>query len=198
MYWDIMRGGYLETMQQEQLAAMEAFFGPHKKYYAIDGGGFPPKALVTGERKGSQYAFTLGNGALAQPKVEQYFQDETWKYRRMELGVAFPKGCSQEGIMAMLNYTAAQASLPWKELGWLGHGHTIPCSGVEGYEGVLLLSPGLCGVQEGPAYPMFMDEPVNLLWMMLLTGEEYELVKEQGTDPILEKKGADPAAWNLV
>ena len=45
---------------------------------------------------------------------------------------------------------------------------------------------------------MFMDEPVNLLWMMLLTGEEYELVKEQGTDPILEKKGADPAAWNLV
>ena len=60
-------------------------FCPHKKYYAIDGGGFPPKALVTGERKGSQYAFTLGNGALAQPKVEQYFQDETWKYRRMEL-----------------------------------------------------------------------------------------------------------------
>ena len=72
--------------------------------------------------------------------------------------------------MAMLNYTAAQASLPWKELGWLGHGHTIPCSGVEGYEGVLLLSPGLCGVQEGPAYPRFMDEPVNLLRMMLLTG----------------------------
>ena len=33
---------------------------------------------------------------------------------------------------------------------------------------------------------------------MLLTGEEYELVKEQVTDPILEKKGADPAAWNLV
>ena len=52
MYWDIMGGGYFETMQQEQLAAMEAFFGPHKKYYAIDGGGFPPKALVTGERKG--------------------------------------------------------------------------------------------------------------------------------------------------
>ena len=67
---------HVETMQQEQLAAMEAFFGPHRKYYAIDGGGFPPKALVTGERKGSQYAFTLGNGALAQPKVEQYFQDK--------------------------------------------------------------------------------------------------------------------------
>ena len=74
MYWDIMGGGYFETMQQEQLAAMEAFFGPHKKYYAIDGGGFPPKALVTGERKGSQYAFTLGNGALVQPKVEQTFR----------------------------------------------------------------------------------------------------------------------------
>ena len=46
--------------------------------------------------------------------------------------------------------------------------------------------------------PCSWTEPVNLLWMMLLTGEEYELVKEQGTDPIMEKKGADPAAWNLV
>ena len=57
---------------------------------------------------------------------------------------------------------------------------------------------GISPVSYTHLYPMFMDEPVNLLWMMLLTGEEYELVKEQGTDPILEKKGADPAAWSLV
>ena len=30
MYWDIMESGYFETMQQEQLAAMEAFLVPTK------------------------------------------------------------------------------------------------------------------------------------------------------------------------
>lgn len=77
----------------------------------------------------------------------------------MELGSGFSKGCSQEGIMAMLNYTAAQASLPWKELGWLGHGHTIPCSGVEGYEGVLLLSLACAAYRKALPIPCSWTSP---------------------------------------
>lgn len=197
-YWDIMNSGYFETMQQEQMSAIEAFFGPYKKYYAIDGGEFPPKALVTGEKGGSLYAFTLGNGALVQPAVELSLQEEAGKFRRIEFGVAFMPESSEEGIMAVLSYAAAQASLPWNEIAWLGHGHTIPCSAAPGYEAVLFLNPALCNVKAGPSYPGFMEDPVNLLWMMLLTGEEYELVKEKGAECLLEKKGTDPAAWNLV
>lgn len=43
-----------------------------------------------------------------------------------------------------------------------------------------------------------MGEPVNLLWMMLLTGNEYRTVKEGGGESLLERKGDDPASWNLV
>ena len=197
-YWDVMNGDYFGEMQQEQLAAMEAFFGPYKKYYAIDREEFPPKALVTGGKDGNLYAFTLGNGALAQPKIEGYYQEEAYRYRRIEFGAAFPAGCSQEGVMAVLNYMAAQSSLPWKEISWLGHGHTIPCGAVPGYEAVLLLDPAQCRVRPGPAFSGFMGEPVNLLWMMLLTGDEYRMAKEGGGESLLERKGDAPASWNLV
>lgn len=198
MYWDVMGGEYFGEMQQAQMSSMEAYFGPHKQYFAIDRGKFPPKALVTGEKDGYSYAFTLGNGALAQPQVEQYYREDAWKYRRMELGAAFPPGCSQKNIMAVLNYMAAQASLPWKEIGWLGHGHTVPCNAVPGYEAVMLVNPAQCDVTKGPDLPDFLGEPVNLLWMLLLTGEEYRSAQEQGSGEVLKEKGNDAARWNLV
>ena len=96
-YWEAMEGDYFQELQGEQLAALEDYFGPHRQYFAIDGGQFPPRALVTGEKGGNRYAFTLGNGALSQPKIEQYFQEDSWKYRRFELGIAFPPG-TDEGL----------------------------------------------------------------------------------------------------
>ena len=48
------------------------------------------------------------------------------------------------------DYVAAQAALPWREIGWLGHGHTIPCEAAPGYAAVLLLNPALCPVDRGP------------------------------------------------
>ncbi|MCH1949253.1 hypothetical protein MCJ35_08570 [Enterocloster sp. OA13] len=67
-----------------------------------------------------------------------------------------------------------------------------------GYEAVLLLDPAQCRVRPGPAFSGFMGEPVNLLWMMLLTGDEYRMAKEGGGESLLERKGDDPASWNLV
>lgn len=197
-YWEAMAGDYFQELQGEQLAALEAYFGPYRRYFAIGNGDFPPKALVTGEKGGNLYAFTLGNGALVQPKIEQYFQEDSRKYRRFELGIAFPPGTDEGRARAMFNYTAAQAALPWREIGWLGHGHTIPCEAVPGYAAVLLLNPALCQVENGPSYPDFMGEPVNLLWLMLLTEEEYEDVMEHGDESILARKGGDAAGWNLI
>ncbi len=197
-YWEAMAGDYFQELQGEQLAALEDYFGPHRQYFAIDGGQFPPRALVTGEKGGNRYAFTLGNGALSQPKIEQYFQEDSWKYRRFELGIAFPPGTDEGRARAMLSYVAAQAALPWREIGWLGHGHTIPCEAAPGYAAVLLLNPALCPVDRGPSYPDFMGEPVNLLWVMLLTAGEYEDVMEHGEEGILARKGGEAAGWNLI
>ncbi len=48
--WDYFDTDYWGSVQSEHIIALENFFGKHEKYYAIDGGKFPPKALVTGTR----------------------------------------------------------------------------------------------------------------------------------------------------
>lgn len=45
-----------------------------------------PGRWSPGRRAGTRYAFTLGNGALSQPKIEQYFQEDSWKYPPVRAG----------------------------------------------------------------------------------------------------------------
>ncbi len=175
-YWERMAGesgGYWPELQEKGLGAMEEFFGPHEKYYAIDGGQFPAKALVTGRRAGRRYAFTLGVSALCQPAVEQFWQDQASQHRRIELGFAAGEDLPEEAWMGMLNWLSAQSGLPWRYLSWLGHGHTIPCNRLPGFEAVLFLDPRELAGIEGPELPPVMGEPVSLLWAVPLTPEEY-------------------------
>ena len=78
---------------------------------------------------------------------------------------------------------------------WIRHS---PCEAAPGYAAVLLLNPALCPVDRGPSYPDFMGEPVNLLWVMLLTAGEYEDVMKHGEEGILARKGGEAAGWNLI
>lgn len=40
---------------------------------------------MTGERDGVCYGITAGVSMVPLPKIEQYYQEETWKFRRIEL-----------------------------------------------------------------------------------------------------------------
>lgn len=59
-------------LQHQYLDAITSALGPVKNYYGIDGGHWPPKALVTIEKGEVTYAVTLGVSIVPQPKVEQY------------------------------------------------------------------------------------------------------------------------------
>ena len=142
--------------------------------FRSDGGQFPAKALVTGRRAGRRYAFTLGVSALCQPAVEQFWQDEASQHRRIELGFAAGEDLPEEAWMGMLNWLSAQSGLPWRYLTWLGHGHTIPCNRLPGFEAVLFVDPRELAGVEGPELPPVMGEPVSLLWAVPLTLEALE------------------------
>lgn len=192
-YWNRMDGDYWPEVQQTMLADLERFFGPHDKYFAIDGGNFPPKALVTGARNGVQYGITIGVSALVQPVIEQYYQEETPLFRRIELGFACEDGAmSDKEYMALLSYLSGQTQLPWGEIAWLGHGHTIPCNALPGYPAVLLLNDNLLDGVNSPALAPVMEERVNLLWLLPLTEEEYELARSVEL-PELLKRSSGPA-----
>ena len=123
--------------------ALENFFGDYEKYYAIDGGEFPPKALLSGRKDGVCYGITAGVSLIPMPCVEQNFSEDAGNLRRMELGFAAVE--EHEALCKMMYSTLSGLSgLPWKEVTFLAHGHTIPFENVKGF----LIGRPLCYGEE--------------------------------------------------
>lgn len=59
-FWESMEEDFWPDFQDSHMKTLEAFMGQHEQYFAIDGGKFPPRALVTGEKNGIKYGITLG------------------------------------------------------------------------------------------------------------------------------------------
>lgn len=187
-YWKSfdLDGEYWNVAQKQHIDTLNAFFGNYQKYYAIDNGGFPPKALITGEKDKICYCVTAGISLLAMPTVELYYYDNPNDFRRIELGYATIK--KYEGSMqSMLSYISGITNIPWDEVTFLGHGHTIPFQGIKGYSAVWLLNAALLEDIDTPEYQDIQGDKVNLLWLVPLKDSEYEWIKEHGSEEALER-----------
>lgn len=179
-YWTEMEGNYWPGLQERRLSAMEGFFGEHEQYYAIDGGNFPPRALVTGRRDGVRYAFTLGVSILCQPVVEQYWpNDDPASRRRIELAFAASEDIPDDRWMAILNQLAGAVNIPWRGITCLGHGHTLACGdAIPGFPAFFLADSRRLPEAPAPDFGTFMGDPVTLLWAVPITQKEYDVALE--------------------
>lgn len=184
-FWNYFEGNYWGDVQQMHMEVLEDFFGKYDQYFAIDGGKFPPKALISGSRDGVHYGITAGVSLLPMPQVEQYFQEETPDFRRIELGFAAAE--TQKDIcMKMYSYLSLISCIPWREISFLGHGHTIPCEAIEGFSAVWLLDSRLLPQIAAPVYPDFMGDKINLLWAVPIKEDEFRKLKAIGTEEALK------------
>lgn len=188
-YWEYLNEDYFKDVQVMHLSVLENFFGKHEKYYAIDNNEFPSKALITGTKNNVNYAFTAGVSVLCQPKIEQFLEDgEAEKNRRIELGFACCEDFkNNDGYMKMLSYISGQTNLPWQEITWIGNGHTIPCNSISNFEAVLLINNNMFPKINSPKYDNFMEERINLLWIIPITREEYNYLQDNDVDKLLKK-----------
>ncbi len=193
--WDYFEEDYWKDVQMEHIRVLESFFGKHEKYYAIDGGKFPPKALLRGTKNDITYGITAGVSLLPMPKAEMYFQEEVNKYRRIELGFAcdvkYDKLCE-----LMCSMLSSLSRFPWGERTFLANGHTIPFKNIKGYEALLFVNPkNVVGV-ESPEYKTFMDDEINILWVVPITEKEYKFVMDTDIDEML-KHAVDIKSLNV-
>lgn len=187
-YWKVTQGMHME--------ALERFYGKYETYYAIDNGEFPPKALIRGSKGGVIYGVTAGVSLIPMPEVEMWYGDDYREYRRMELGFAAAAEY-EEMCKYMYSFLSSLAAYSWKENTFLGHGHTVPCQRIEGYVALLLVNPRLVPGLEMPEYRPCMEEPVNLLWVVPVTEEEYRFVTEHDIDETLKHVGGDIAKIHI-
>ena len=172
------------TGMQDALIAAYGALGAYSNYYAIDGGKWPPKAMLRIPVGDSVVLVTLGISLRPQPKVEGAFEDPS-PHRRIELGMCLgPPFATDEHVMRMARYISAQSDLPWTHFTWLGNGHTIACDVLPGGESggftsvVLLSSPA--GVPN-ITLPRFRDDDVSVLWLVPITEAERLLAVEHGS-----------------
>ena len=184
-FWNSFSDSFWATVQEEHMIALKQLFGAHEKYYAIDGGKFPPKALVAGSRDGKVYGITAGVSLIPMPLIEQCVEAPE-KHRRMELGFATIKqhrGLCDHMYMMM----SSLAAYPWKYLTFFAHGHTIPFPKINGFAALLFVNPKFVPEVEMPPYLDCMGDDINLLWLVLITQEEYEFSLNQGSQELLKR-----------
>ncbi|WP_026494113.1 suppressor of fused domain protein [Butyrivibrio sp. XPD2006] len=178
---------YWPRVQDFHMNTLYNFFGEEEKYYAIDGGQFPPKALVQGRKGNTIYGITLGVSMIPMPKVEMAYQDDYKSFRRIELGFACNEK-HEELLRTIIPVMSGLSSYPWKYLTFFGHGHTIPFNNIKGYEYILFLNDRLLKNTDSPKYADFMGESINLLWLVPITQSEQEFIEEKGVEEYLKDK----------
>ena len=180
-------GDYWKKVQETQLKSLNAFFGREERYYAIDGGQFPPKALVQGRKGNIVYGITLGVSMIPMPKVEMNYQEEYKSFRRIELGFACHEKY-EEQLQSIFSAMSGLAMYPWTYQTFLGHGHTVPFGNLDGFDYILFLNDRLLENTDSPQYADFIGESINLLWLVPITQSEQGFIEEKGIEEYLKDK----------
>ncbi len=188
--WDRNPEAAWREVQSLLLDTYERHLGAHFKYYAIDGGNWPPRALARFRKDGVQYLCTLGISNRPQPAVEMYAEDPA-PLRRFELAAAFDDSVAEDTILKVCNYLSGQANLPWNRFTFLGDTHTLPCNAFEGDAGLRPFNAALL-LKEPADLPFSLDarvggDPVNLLWLIPLQPKERDLARDRSTAALLAK-----------
>lgn len=162
---------------QQAFCASEADAKDEGQYFSIDGGQFPPRGLVQFESAG--VIATVGLSLCAQPAVELFVDDPT-NYRRIELAIKLTaeQMADSELVDSITQQISSLAAYPWRNLTWLGPGHTCGLKGIQPDSELALLVPDVqrSAAIDQPSVSLdnFRGDPVHLLWLAPITTEQQQ------------------------
>jgi hypothetical protein len=186
--WDAEE--FWETYRDAMCEPLEQLLGQHAKYYAIDGGNWPPRALLRFDLPQTRILVTVGMSLLPMPNVEMY-ADEPSEFRRVELGAVFDRRVPESDVARFGSYISGRVGFPWNAWTWLGDGHTINCDA----------TPASCGGSQRPfalltrrfagapniVWPAFRGDPIHTLWFVPITEQECDLAVNSGSDLLRQR-----------
>ncbi len=184
--------GLWPRIQEEILSAYELQLGSRDKYYAVDSGQWPPRAVVRLDGGDFFSLATLGVCIQQQPTIEKDVRPAK-RIRRIELGFALQKSHGDAVTVEIAKTLSGLTAVPWRHFTWFGVGHTVPLSiqglpaaptGERYVAGLLVTTSPTGGVIE---LPKFRGDPVNALWIVPITDRERTLAMERGSEALVNK-----------
>lgn len=184
--------------QEAYCSAYTQQLGKYEKYYAIDGGKWPPKAMLKIVTDDAVVLVTLGVGLRSQPSVEMATEQPD-QLRRIELGIALSPQLADRHFESVAGYLSGQAGYPWSQYTWLGPYHTLGCDafGPKSAFASVLLVPSPTGAPT-VKLPRFRGDPVNLLWFVPITDREREFAIDNppnGGEKLAKRLGSAGHGW---
>jgi hypothetical protein len=178
------------SIQSSQISQLEKIFGRHIKYYAIDGGKWPPKAMVRFAWEDRTVLVTVGVALRPQPNVEMATETPE-QLRRIELGAVLPGRWSEGSVQGFGSYISGQSNLPWNKYTWLGPGHTLPCDSWQNPNHTMaLLQHAHSGIPR-IVLGRFLGDPVSVLWFVPISEEEGQIAIAQGSEHMASRLPPD-------
>lgn len=175
-------------IQKHFLACYADKWPREPKYYAIDNGTWPPRAMMRYPADPGSVVVTAGMSIRPMPTVELFHEDPA-DYCRIELAMALSEELLDEEIKTLERFISGQTLLPWAQYTWLGEGHTLPCDALpiwaDGFDSVILAldPPGVPEVNLGA----YRGNHIQLLWMIPITAAERQLALDEGSVPLLDR-----------
>jgi hypothetical protein len=190
-FWNLWSDGRNPWPQwRDQISnVVESKLGTHSNYYAIDGGKWPPKAMLRIPSEQKVTLITVGICIRPQPRVEMFVKDPE-NHCRIELAISLEASLPDAAIKSMAGYLSGQAEFPWNNFTFLGRGHTIPADAARELSNgrlpfVLLVTHDL----ETPLIqlPRILDDPINVLWLIPISDRERKFAEVHGSDELISQ-----------
>ena len=129
-----------------------------------------------------------------QPTVE-LVTDIPEDLRRVEVGLAIKTDIFKNNEIEIANMLFYIALMPWRNITWIGHGHTIECFEVfskdNSYPYGVFINSKEVNLLPQIEFPNFRGDPINLLWLTPISQKDFEFIKDQGIREFLNKAMQD-------
>lgn len=175
-----------QILQPELLKIYEETLGNSEKYYAIDGNQWPPRGLFLKNGESKDVFVTVGLSILPMPVAELYSENPK-QIDRIELGLMLNAGLPETTLTKIGSWISGQASIPWGNISWLGNGHTITFNILENTKFTAVILVKDLNVLPKLEIENYRDSNVNVLWMIPITENERNFVRDMGCEILIEK-----------
>ena len=190
----IITDGCLEWFIDERYELFETYLGECRGSYASENKTAIINRILKFESGDITYLITASASLHMQPTVE-LVTDIPEDLRRVEVGLAIKTDIFKNNEIEIANMLSYTALMPWRNITWIGHGHTIECFEVfskdNSYPYGVFINSKEVNLLPQIEFPNFRGDPINLLWLTPISQKDFEFIKDQGIREFLNKAMQD-------
>lgn len=164
--WSAYHTPYVEELCK-QFGGIDNCFDLHKDQ-------FPSRILITFEKEGMLYAFTVGMGMFAMPNADRYYDDYR-SYARCEFAICVEKDrCNEADCYQLYSTLANLCNYPWESMDTLADQHIVDVAYLEDDHCILIDDDHY----ENPLPLSIKQQGVHLTWVVPLSDANYQALKK--------------------